>query len=83
MSSTTFDAQVVVASQVASENPHLYYEIQSLNAYGLEPLRALKAATEEILHSVEEGDEAAFAALMQRGREYFASLSSGRHTDRL
>src|ERR1044071_7336615 len=37
MSSTTFDAQLGVAAQVASENPHLYFEIQSLNQYGLEP----------------------------------------------
>ena len=82
MSSTTFDAQVAVASQVSSENPRLYYEIQSLNEYGIEPLRALKAATEEILHSVEQGDEAAFAALMQRGREYFASLWTDRNSER-
>ncbi len=72
ISSTTFDAQLVVASQVAAENPRLYFEIQSLNQYGLEPLRALKAAVEKILAAVERDDEAGFAALMERGREYFA-----------
>jgi len=71
MSSTTFDAQLAVAQQVASENPRLYFEIQSLNQYGLEPLKALKAAAAEILESVKQGDEAAFATLMQRGRDYF------------
>lgn len=72
MSSTTFDAQLAVASQVASENPRLYFEIQRLNQYGLEPLRALKRVTEELLATVERDDEAGFAALMERGREYFA-----------
>jgi len=42
MSSTTFDAQLDVAARVAGENPDLYYEIQSLNAYGEESLRALR-----------------------------------------
>ncbi|HEV8600186.1 MAG TPA: prephenate dehydrogenase/arogenate dehydrogenase family protein [Gemmatimonadales bacterium] len=71
LSSTTFDAQLAVAGQVASENPRLYFEIQSLNQYGLEPLRALKTATDAILESVKRGDEAAFTALMERGRDYF------------
>ena len=34
MSSTTFDAQLKVASLVATDNPHLYFEIQALNDYG-------------------------------------------------
>ncbi len=72
MSSTTFDAQLAVAAQVASENPHLYFEIQHLNRYGLEPLRGLRDAAEAILESIRRGDEAAFAALMEGGREYFA-----------
>ncbi len=71
MSSTTFDAQLAVARQVSSENPRLYFEIQHLNQYGLEPLRALEAAATEILDAVKQGDETAFATLMQRGRDYF------------
>ena len=46
MSSTTFDAQLDVATRVAAENPDLYYEIQSLNDYGEESLNALQAAVE-------------------------------------
>ena len=42
MSSTTFDAQLDVATRVAGENPDLYYEIQSLNDYGEESLQALR-----------------------------------------
>ncbi|HTY49984.1 MAG TPA: prephenate dehydrogenase/arogenate dehydrogenase family protein, partial [Steroidobacteraceae bacterium] len=34
MSSSTFDAQLDVATRVAQESPELYYEIQSLNDYG-------------------------------------------------
>ena len=43
MSSTTFDAQLDVASDVADESPELYYEIQALNDYGAESLQALSA----------------------------------------
>ena len=46
MSSTTFDAQLDVATRVAAENPDLYFEIQSLNDYGVESLNALQAAVE-------------------------------------
>src|SRR6185295_1389719 len=46
MSSTTFDAQLDVATRVAAESPELYYEIQSLNDYGEESLTALRSAVE-------------------------------------
>ncbi len=72
ISSTTFDAQLAVASRVASENPQLYYEIQSLNQFGLEPLIALQEAVERITASVRERDEAAFVKLMEDGRRYLA-----------
>jgi chorismate mutase/prephenate dehydrogenase len=42
MSSTTFDAQLDVATKVAGENPDMYFEIQSLNDYGEESLNALQ-----------------------------------------
>ena len=50
MSSTTFDAQLDVASRVAQESPELYYEIQSLNDYGAESLEALSQAVERAAH---------------------------------
>ena len=52
MSSTTFDAQLDVASRVAQESPELYYEIQSLNDYGAESLEALAQAVERIRTAV-------------------------------
>ena len=70
MSSTTFDAQLDVAARVAGENPDLYYEIQSLNAYGEESLRALRGAVERLYRAVHEHDPAAFTDMMRHGREY-------------
>ncbi|HLF11783.1 MAG TPA: bifunctional chorismate mutase/prephenate dehydrogenase [Gammaproteobacteria bacterium] len=70
MSSTTFDAQLKVASLVASDNPHLYFEIQALNDYGAASLQALRAAAERIQRLVDAGDEVGFVALMAAGRRY-------------
>jgi chorismate mutase/prephenate dehydrogenase len=70
LSSTTFDAQLDVASRVARDNPELYYEIQSLNDYGAESLEALSKAVERIRTAVLSQDHAAFVALMRRGHDY-------------
>ena len=70
LSSTTFDAQLEVATRVASENPHLYYEIQALNDHGDEALRALEAAVADVTRSVRDADEPAFTRLMTTGRRY-------------
>jgi chorismate mutase/prephenate dehydrogenase len=70
MSSTTFDAQLKVASLVARDNPHLYFDIQTLNDYGADSLHALRAATERIERLVQSRDEAGFVELMAAGRRY-------------
>jgi chorismate mutase/prephenate dehydrogenase len=70
MSSTTFDAQLKVASLVARENPHLYFEIQALNEYGSTSLEALRTATERIQELVKESNEDGFVELMEAGRRY-------------
>jgi chorismate mutase/prephenate dehydrogenase len=70
LSSTTFDAQLDVASRVARDNPDLYDEIQSLNDYGAESLEALSKAVERIRTAVLSQDHAAFVALMRRGHDY-------------
>ena len=75
LSSTTFDAQLLVAEAVARDNPHLYYEIQHLNRYGLKPLDALSDAADRIRELVATGDEESFVELMQRGRDYLALRS--------
>lgn len=72
MSSTTFDAQLLVSAAVARDNPHLYFEIQNLNEFGLGPLEALCESADRIRKLVASGNEAGFVELMNRGREYMA-----------
>jgi chorismate mutase/prephenate dehydrogenase len=72
MSSTTFDAQLLVSAAVAQDNPHLYFEIQNLNKFGLGPLDALCEASRRIRDVVASGDETGFVDLMEKGQEYIA-----------
>jgi chorismate mutase/prephenate dehydrogenase len=72
LSSTTFDEQLAVSKKVTGENPKLYFEIQSLNDYGTESLTALLYAVERLRSVVRAQDQAGFAALMERGREYLS-----------
>jgi chorismate mutase/prephenate dehydrogenase len=76
LSSTTFDAQLSIAADVAAENPQLYFEIQSLNDYGAESLAALLQAVEHIRSVVRAGDEGGFVSLMERGRDYLRGRRS-------
>ncbi len=72
LSSTTFDAQLDVAARVARENPHLYFEIQSLNPQGIHALEDLVKAVQRLADIVRAGDEPAFVELMEQGRRYLA-----------
>jgi len=76
LSSTTFDAQLDVASRVAQESPDLYFEIQALNDYGAESLEALAKAVERLRAAVLSRDKASFAGLMTRGRAYLEDRRS-------
>ena len=76
VSSTTFEAQLDVARRLAAENPHMYFEIQSLNEYGDVALRELVEAIKRVRETVEGGDENAFVALMSAGRDYLESRST-------
>jgi chorismate mutase/prephenate dehydrogenase len=78
MSSTTFDAQLDIATRVAAESPDLYYEIQSLNEYGQESLTALRVAVDRLWQAVHEGDAPAFTAMMRRGHEYLRVRQAAR-----
>jgi len=71
LSSTTFDAQIEVASRVAAESPELYFEIQSLNEHGAESLQALERAVTQLVEAVQRRDAKTFTAMMNRGRAYF------------
>jgi prephenate dehydrogenase len=50
----------------------MYFEIQHLNKFGLDPLDALYDSVARIREVVADGDEGAFVTLMQNGREYLA-----------
>ena len=80
LSSTTFDAQLAVASLVAGESPALYFEIQALNEYGGESLAALADAVGQLQDLVANQDAAGFARLMHRGRSYLQDRASARQT---
>jgi chorismate mutase / prephenate dehydrogenase len=68
ISSATFNAQTRVTRAVVNENPHLYYEIQSLNPNSGEALARLSDALDRLRAALASGDREAFAQLMQRGR---------------
>ncbi|MDB6083654.1 MAG: chorismate mutase / prephenate dehydrogenase [Gammaproteobacteria bacterium] len=78
LSSTTFDAQLDVASRVAAESPELYFEIQALNDYGGQSLLALSKAVERVVSAVQRKDAGAFTALMNRGRAYLDVRAAAR-----
>ncbi|MEY4357647.1 MAG: hypothetical protein RL469_973 [Pseudomonadota bacterium] len=76
LSSTTFDAQLDVATRVAQENPDLYFDIQRLNDFGAAPLAALANAVDTLRSAVAADDRAAFRDLMERGRAYLEDRRS-------
>ncbi|HUG02473.1 MAG TPA: prephenate dehydrogenase/arogenate dehydrogenase family protein [Longimicrobiales bacterium] len=76
LSSTTFDAQLDVAALVACDNPALYFEIQHLNEFGMEPLDALADAVDRVREAVARGDGEAFRRLMEAGRSYLSARGS-------
>ena len=80
LSSTTFDAQLAVASLVAGESPALYLEIQALNQYGGESLAALVEAVTRLQALVANQDAAGFARLMKRGQSYLQDRAAARQT---
>ena len=76
ISSTTFQRQLDIATDVTAENPELYFEIQQLNPYESGVLEALGHAFASLEASVREGDSSAFVSLMQRGADW-----TDRHRD--
>ncbi len=70
-SSTTFDAQLSIARQVASENPNMYYGIQALNESGGVALDHMVRVANHIRDVVANRDEEGFVELMKRGEEMF------------
>jgi len=70
ISSTTFQRQLDIATDVTAENPQLYFEIQRLNPYEGGVLKALGRALASLEASVRQGDSETFVGLMQRGADW-------------
>ena len=61
---------MLVSAGVAQDNPLLYFEIQRLNKFGLDPLCE---SMRRIRDLVAAGDEDGFVDLMAKGRKYLAT----------
>ncbi len=74
----TFGRQIATTREVASENPSLYYEIQTLNEITPETGRWLRRALDEWMEAVEQPNDHLFSELMTTCRE---SLNEDQRTD--
>jgi chorismate mutase/prephenate dehydrogenase len=64
ISSSTFNAQLRVAAQVVSENPHLYFEIQQGNSKTSEVIGHFRRVLDSLADAVNCGDEDSFTQAM-------------------
>ena len=78
LSSSTFDAQLDVASRVSRENPYLYFEVQSLNSHSPRALVALLNAVTQVAARVLDQDERGFVELMEQGKTFLAGRPRNR-----
>ena len=65
ISSSTFNAQLKVAAQVVSENPHLYYEIQQGNSKTPEVIAHFQRVLDDLHRAVQVQDESGFTRYME------------------
>lgn len=75
ISSSTFNAQLKVAAQVVSENPHLYYEIQQGNAMTGEVVEHFRRVFDGLARSVRVGDEISWTRSMEKANERISAKS--------
>lgn len=73
ISSSTFSAQLQVATQVVSENPHLYYEIQQGNAMTGEVVGHFRRVLDELSRAVRTGDEISWTKAMDIANQRISS----------
>jgi chorismate mutase/prephenate dehydrogenase len=69
ISSSTFNAQLKVATQVVSENPHLYYEIQQGNVNTAGVSAQFQTVLQELVTAVSDCDEAVFTRHMSAAKQ--------------
>ena len=73
ISSSTFNAQLNVATQVVSENPHLYYEIQQGNENTAVVSEHFRKVLDELVTAVANNDEDVFTRHMGAARQRLAA----------
>jgi chorismate mutase/prephenate dehydrogenase len=76
ISSSTFNAQLNVATQVVSENPHLYYEIQQGNDNTAEVSEHFLKVLDELVTAVTEENEAVFTRYMGVAKQRLSGKES-------
>ena len=69
ISSSTFNAQLNVATQVVSENPHLYYEIQKGNDNTAEVSEHFRKVLDDLVTAVANDDEMVFTRYMGAAKQ--------------
>jgi chorismate mutase/prephenate dehydrogenase len=74
VASTTFRKNVDTNESVALEDPHLYYEIQHLNARSEKVWSEFSDAVQAVRKASLSEDPGDFTELMMRGREFFTDL---------
>lgn len=71
--STTYNRQSATASSVLSEDPDLYFDIQSLNPHRGEVYRAAREALDELVEAVEANDRARFREALTSARQFITA----------
>jgi chorismate mutase/prephenate dehydrogenase len=69
----TFTKQLGTTREVASENPSLYFEIQSLNAVTPDTAQWLRQSLDEWMTALDSADGAAFQRLMTECHQYLVA----------
>ncbi|MEM8996182.1 MAG: prephenate dehydrogenase/arogenate dehydrogenase family protein [Acidobacteriota bacterium] len=73
--STTYNRQAATATSVLSEDPDLYYDIQSLNPHRSEVYKAARAALDELIDSVQENDREEFRNVLTGAGQFMGNRS--------
>ena len=76
ISSSTFNAQLQVAAQVASENPRLYYEIQQGNGRTAEVVEHFQASLAGLFEAIQGTDEGRFMDTMMQAHEQLSAQAT-------
>jgi chorismate mutase/prephenate dehydrogenase len=69
ISSSTFNAQLKVAAQVVSENPHLYYEIQQGNRMTGDVVDHFRRVFDQLANAVRDQDEDSWTRAMEMANQ--------------